>query len=758
MVTTDRENFRNGVIFWNRSTNRLYSGRSFLLLLFLISFFVSPAYSAGQTHTIGDTILKTDQLRNLTGADGMGIGVGVISNGVDGLYEAQLSGELPSSVLVLSPGSGAEGTAMLEIIHDIAPGATLLFHDFGGGPQSGFVAAVEGLIAAGARVIVDDVGFLQVPYFEDGYTAKRLNEILDAHPEVILVTAAGNNAEVHYEGVYADDGSGYHSFNGEPGIPVAIQPGGSFSIFLQWDDIYGQSGNDYNLYLEENGDLIALSERIQDGTSIPEEKFTYYNDRDALVQAIIRIKPASQNVEIKTLKLFINADPSRVYISKPLLTKDGSIIGQATVPRIISVAAVSPDQVNAIERYSSQGFVTIRYPEVSIRQKPDITGINKVRVSGAGGFPQLFAGTSAAAPHIAGLLAIQMSLFPEFPAEELKEALFTTTLRLGGKPGWDYAFGYGLPDALKMYNKLKETSPVNPLPPSLTNKQIEQFIQSDQQPILSGTGIITGPVVITNPGTYTIGEDFASSAGTIITIMASDVTILGQGRYIEGLSVQFIESQSIEQHAIVVESPDGTILENIVIEDIGISGSTHAIIGKQTENLRISRCTIIHNTNGIGLFGAESSIIEENYLSGNSYKGLAIRDGSSNTLVKGNTIEKNLYGIDTTGSINTILEDNIIRDNRRADEFVPAVISPTSNIVQPIPSGLTPCPDSNYDGICDDPNATLTPTPKPTSGGSSQPFSYSSEFTMTTITYPTSHGSYPTPTPTYGGGCSNGYC
>lgn len=714
---------------------------------------IAPVQSAGQVLTVGDSIMKTDQLRNLTGGDGAGIGVGVISNGVDGLMEAQAMGELPATVIVLNQGQGSEGTAMLEIIHDIAPGAPLLFHDFGGGTQAAFVQAVENLIAAGARIIVDDVGFLQVPYFEDGYASQRLNEILDTHPEVILVTAAGNNAEAHYEGVYSDDGSGYHSFSGEPGIPVAIQPGGFLSVFLQWDDVYGLSANDYNIYLEQDDELIALSERIQDGTSIPEEKFTYYNDTDALVQAIIRIKPLHQNVETKTLKLFINADPMKVYVSKPLLTKDGSIIGQAAVPKVISVAAVSPEHVNAIERYSSQGHVTIRYPEVSIRQKPDITGINKVEVSGAGGFPKIFAGTSAAAPHIAGLLALEWSLFPEYPSDEMREALCATTLQLAGQTGWEAAFGYGLPDALKMYTRLNESVPVNPLPLNLAQKPVVEPGFLPVQPVMPlDSGIISGPVVITEPGTYTIGDDFASAAGTIITIISSDVTILGQGRHIEGISVQFIETNTIEQHAIRIHSPDGAVLENIILDSIGITGSTHAIVAEKTDNLHIAGCTIIHNTNGIGLFGSDNSVIENNYLSGNSYKGLAIRDGSSNTLVKGNTIEKNLYGIDTTGSTNTILEDNIIRDNRRADEFIPADSTPDGNIVQPLPPGLVPCLDLNFDGICDDPYATPTPTPTPAQ--SSQPFSYSSEFTMTTITYPSSHGSYPTPTPTHGGSCS----
>lgn len=62
-----------------------------------------------------------------------------------------------------------------------------------------------------------------------------------------------------------------------------------FSAFLQWDDMYGNSANDYNLYLEENGELIALkSERIQDGSTLPEEKFTYINDGKSLVQAEFR--------------------------------------------------------------------------------------------------------------------------------------------------------------------------------------------------------------------------------------------------------------------------------------------------------------------------------------------------------------------------------------------------------------------------------------------------------------------------------------
>lgn len=737
-----------------RDKKKLYR-YTFWIKLFIILFacltIIEPVLSIGQAYTIGDVILKTDQLRNLTGAEGTSIGVGVISNGAGGLIEAQSSGDLPQDVIVLMNGRGSEGTAMMEIIHDIAPGSKLLFHDFGGGAQNDFVYAIESLIDAGARIIVDDVGFLQVPYFEDGYTAQNINRILEMHPEVIIVSAAGNNAESHYQSFFSDDGSGYHSFEGYSGIPIAVQPGGMFSAFLQWDDIYESSANDYNLYFEENGELIALSEHIQDGSSIPQEKFTYINDGDALVQGLIRVKKENPSVEDKNIEIFINAQKDKVYITKTNLVIEDSISGQAAVPKVISVAAIAPDKVNAIERYSSQGHVTISYPENVVRQKPDITGISNVAVSGAGGFPKIFSGTSAAAPHIAGMLALEWSLFPSIPADDMREALLFTTLELG-EPGWDPAFGYGLPDALKMYERLQGFTPTSPLDSSLAQKPIKNIKSMTDLPVmLSGSGEITGPVIITAPGTYTLGRDISHSAGSIITIMSSDVTIQGGGRRIEGLSVQFVDNTPLDQNAILIRPPDSGRLKNVVIKDMVIEGSTNAIIGKQIDHIHVDGCTLSHNAIGIGLYGSDNGLIENCLLSGNSYKGLAIKEGSLGNLVKGNTIEKNLYGIDLIGSVDTVLKDNIIRDNRREDEYTPKGSSGSIPTVlpAPLPTGVVPCVDLDFDGICDDPNGTPQPTKAPST--SSVPFSYTEEFTMTTIYTQPEHQSsyYPTPYPTH---------
>src|SRR5687768_7484294 len=62
-----------------------------------------------------------------TGLTGAGVEVGVMSDGVSNLAASQAAGELPNNVVVTDPGGGDEGTAMLEIVHDMAPGAALRF-------------------------------------------------------------------------------------------------------------------------------------------------------------------------------------------------------------------------------------------------------------------------------------------------------------------------------------------------------------------------------------------------------------------------------------------------------------------------------------------------------------------------------------------------------------------------------------------------------------------------------------------------------
>ena len=122
--------------------------------------------SAGAVTSQGDAAMRADVARATFGVDGTGVTVGVISDSFNCLGGAEAdvaSGDLPPGVVVLaeSPDCSVswgsdEGRAMMQIVHDVAPGATLVFHT-GVGGQPSLAAAILALADAGADVIVDDI-------------------------------------------------------------------------------------------------------------------------------------------------------------------------------------------------------------------------------------------------------------------------------------------------------------------------------------------------------------------------------------------------------------------------------------------------------------------------------------------------------------------------------------------------------------------------------------------------------------------------
>jgi hypothetical protein len=89
-----------------------------------------PLLSNSINTSEGDSSHAADRARTLFQVDGTGVRVGVISDSIEQLASLQASGDLPAIVSVLPGQSGtgtSEGTAMLEIVHDLAPGAELFF-------------------------------------------------------------------------------------------------------------------------------------------------------------------------------------------------------------------------------------------------------------------------------------------------------------------------------------------------------------------------------------------------------------------------------------------------------------------------------------------------------------------------------------------------------------------------------------------------------------------------------------------------------
>jgi len=379
------------------------------------------------------------------GVSGDGIKVGLISDGVEDISEAMASGVLPEDVHVLSPGKGKEGTVMLEILHETSPGAELYFHSAGTNKLE-FNRAVDALIAEGCQIICDDVGWPDEPFFEDGIVASHIKEVIESQ-DILYVSAAGNDAGRHYQGMFFDNGSGWHDFSSGSGtsrnIYMDVPPGEKVTVVLQWNDPWNCSENDYDLYLYDccSGKEIAASEKVQSGTENPLEYIKYVNREDAVQTLGISVKKHSG--EDRVLEVYIYPNSS-VKVHPDNLVEEDSVFGHPAVQGVICVGAVDSGNSDnrSIAPYSSRGPVSIYYPIYELRNKTDISGPGSVRVSGTNGTGSFFMGTSASAPSVAGVGALIWSMCPEKNGSEIREILCSSAEDLG-EPGYDTIFGYG---------------------------------------------------------------------------------------------------------------------------------------------------------------------------------------------------------------------------------------------------------------------------------------------------------------------------
>lgn len=176
--------------------------------------FASHSLSQNNTGSVtsqGDSTTGADLARQALGISGAGVTVGVLSDSYDcsgGAAAGIDSGDLPSGVEVLrdlkcsSQGGTDEGRAMIEIIHDIAPDAKLMFHTAFTG-QAGFANGIISLAENGASVIVDDVFYFAAPYFQDGIIAQAVDQV-HQQQDVSYFTSAGNNGRDSWEGTYVE--------------------------------------------------------------------------------------------------------------------------------------------------------------------------------------------------------------------------------------------------------------------------------------------------------------------------------------------------------------------------------------------------------------------------------------------------------------------------------------------------------------------------------------------------------------------------
>ena len=223
---------------------------------------------AGIVDSQGDATMRADLARNDVGVDGTGIKVGVLSDSYNCLMGAagdQQNDDLPGNITVLDdstcPSGTDEGRAMMQIIHDVAPGASQAFHTAFNGIAD-FATGIEELAAAGAQVVVDDVIYLFEPMFQDGAIAQAVDTVVAGG--TAYFSSAGNSGRNGYsrpfdnseEPLYVSgEYRGFlHDFDPGAGIDwqqaVTVPVDSNIIICYQWDQPWGNSTVDMDIYLQ----------------------------------------------------------------------------------------------------------------------------------------------------------------------------------------------------------------------------------------------------------------------------------------------------------------------------------------------------------------------------------------------------------------------------------------------------------------------------------------------------------------------------
>jgi subtilisin family serine protease len=124
-----------------------------------------------------------------------------------------------------------------------------------------------------------------------------------------------------------------------------------------------------------------------------------------------------------------------------------TVLSPANLPEALAVGSI--DDVGVVDPSSSRGPSACGQPVVPGLVAPGV-GVRTTDLYG--GYLDA-SGTSLAAPHVAGTLALLLSAFPELSADRQQAALESTAVDLG-PAGADNAYGYGRIDALAAYTFL----------------------------------------------------------------------------------------------------------------------------------------------------------------------------------------------------------------------------------------------------------------------------------------------------------------
>ena len=507
--------------------------------------------------------------------DGSGVTVGILSDSFNQATEAadesgpvatteagdRISGDLPgefnpcgdtTDVKVLEPdisagteGPADEGRAMAQIVHDLAPKADIDFASaFNGEPA--FAKNIRELAnPGGAKIIADDVFYLEEPFFQDGPVGIAVNEVTAAG--VSYFSAAGNDNLIDAEGhniaswetpEYRDARScpevvqglpglgGTHCLDFNPGAQtdrtfgIKVEPGATLTVDLQWSEPWYGVGTNLDAYLlDANGNLIreARENNVKESQK-PLEVIEWPNESSSVrtVQLVVN-RRSGVNPPVK-FALIENGSGVAATEYPQTTEKDlvgPTVFGHSGAAGAITVGAVPFNEVPSSkgsrpEEYSSRGPVTHNFEPVTgaetaaaplplpeVLPKPDLAATDCGKTTFFAFFVKTenawrFCGTSAAAPHAAAVAALMLNSEPAAERAEIRSALLASAIPVG-ESGEDEscAVGAGLVEAVGAIEDL--AAPPVFTPPACTPPPAEVSVEEARAPGNWGSETPPGP-------------------------------------------------------------------------------------------------------------------------------------------------------------------------------------------------------------------------------------------------------------------------
>lgn len=513
----------------------------------------------GTVTSQADTTHRAALARTLANVNGTGLKIGVLSDGVTSLAARQATGDLPATLTVL-PGqagaSGDEGTAMLELIYDLAPGAQLYFATAFTSNTS-FAQNIRDLRTAGCDIIVDDVSYFYESPFQNGQAGtvvsptnggviiQAVNDVtVGSQAGALYFSSAANSGNKNddtagaWEGDFVDGGSttapiplgnNVHNFGGGVTQNTLTVAG---RIILKWSDPLGASGNDYDLYvLNSTGTAVnASSTNVQTGTQDPLEDA---GNRSVGERIVIVKKAAAAN-------RFLHLNTNRGVLT---VSTNGTVYGHNAGLNTVSAAATpsgpstfdgvrlgpfpnAHSTSNVVEQFSSDGPRRIFYNADSsaitpgnvsstggqVLQKPDITAADGSSTTTPGFIP--FFGTSAAAPHAAAIAALLKQGSPASTRTQIYNALTSSAIDIEAV-GTDRDSGAGIIMPLRAMAVLGVSGPA--------------FLESGATVVTeigNGNGKLDpGESATMNVALSNLGLTNATAVSAVLTTTTSGVTI-----------------------------------------------------------------------------------------------------------------------------------------------------------------------------------------------------------------------------------------